>query len=255
MSIIITLVSLLVAVAASAIAWRTVREERRRSEARVAALMEASALGGTSPDETTWVDPVQGLDPAPEPEMPALSLATPMFGAEHETGAAARRSSWAPAAALGVAAILAGVWLASRSSASAPAAADAAKPPALELVSLSHEKRGDELTIVGLVRNPPGGASLPSAQAVVMLFDPQNRFVASARAPLEFRRLSPGDESPFRVTATVPVELARYRVSFRGEEGGLLPHVDRRSPSQLPQGRDAPAAATPVRHAGLRGKP
>jgi hypothetical protein len=69
---------------------------------------------------------------------------------------------------------------------------------------------------------------------VVFLFDQQGTFVTSARAPIDFVKLTAGDESPFVVKVQAPKSVARYRVSFRTDDG-TLPHVDRRG--------EAPVAA------------
>jgi hypothetical protein len=57
---------------------------------------------------------------------------------------------------------------------------------------------------------------------------------ATARA-LDFTRLSPGDESPFVIRLAVSKPVARYRVGFRGENDRVLDHVDRRNPDAVAQ--------------------
>jgi hypothetical protein len=52
--------------------------------------------------------------------------------------------------------------------------------------------------------------------------------LASGRAPLDFTSLAPGDESPFLVTVPVNGRVARYRIGFRTEDGGIIGHVDKR---------------------------
>ncbi len=61
---------------------------------------------------------------------------------------------------------------------------------------------------------------------MVFLFDQQGTFVTSAHATVDFLKLSGGDESPF-VVSHAPQSVARYRVSFRTDDG-IVPHVDRR---------------------------
>ena len=68
--------------------------------------------------------------------------------------------------------------------------------------------------------------------AVVFTFDRDGSFVTSARAPLDFTTLEPGDESPFVVTIPNVGDVGRYRVSFR-TDAGVVRHVDRRAQSQL----------------------
>ncbi len=98
----------------------------------------------------------------------------------------------------------------------------------LELVSLRQERRGGRLTLSGLVRNPTGGTAVENLAAVVFLFDAQGGFLSSARAAVDFKRLAPGDESPFVISADAPRNVARYRVSFRTDHG-IVAHVDRRN--------------------------
>ena len=107
------------------------------------------------------------------------------------------------------------------------AAAPAATAP-LELISLRHERQGTKLSLSGLVRNPSAGAVVEGLNAVVFLFDAQGGFISSARVGVDFKRLSPGDESPFVVTMDAPSNVSRYRVSFR-TDAGVVAHVDRRS--------------------------
>lgn len=113
-----------------------------------------------------------------------------------------------------------------------PVAANAAiaKPgAALELLSLKHTRQADTLTVTGLVRNPVGSPPIRNLTAVAFVFDGHGGFLGSARAPLDFRTLGAGDESPFVITVPVNGAVGRYRVSFRDESGAMAPHVDRRS--------------------------
>jgi hypothetical protein len=88
------------------------------------------------------------------------------------------------------------------------------------------------LSVTGLVRNPDGNAPAERLTAVLFLFDNEGGFLASARAPIDFTALAPGEESPFSVSLDAPPRVARYRVSFRREEGGIAAHVDRRAGRQ-----------------------
>jgi hypothetical protein len=115
----------------------------------------------------------------------------------------------------------------SRAAASAKAATAASAAP-LELVALEQTREGQTLTIHGVVRNPPAGVMIDRLAVVVAFFDVSGQQLATVRAPLDFRTLAPGDESPFQVTTSVPVGVTRYRVSFRRDEGTIVPHVDRR---------------------------
>jgi hypothetical protein len=55
--------------------------------------------------------------------------------------------------------------------------------------------------------------------------------VTSSKANVDFLKLAPGDETPFVVSIDAPDTVARYRVSFRTDDG-VVPHVDRRVSSQ-----------------------
>ena len=99
-------------------------------------------------------------------------------------------------------------------------------------MALRQEMQDGTLTISGLVRNPRGGVPQERLTAVVFFFDGQGGFLSSTRAPLDYRALAPGEESPFQLSAPAPAGVARYRVSFRRDEGAVVPHVDRRQQVQ-----------------------
>jgi hypothetical protein len=124
--------------------------------------------------------------------------------------------------------VLAGgfIWQSSNSQESAASAAVVTDTP-LELVSMRHDRAQSKLTVSGLVRNPVAGKPVDHLSAVVFLFDSEGTFVTSAKSVVDFVRLASGDESPFVVTLDAPATVARYRVSFRTDEG-IVPHIDRR---------------------------
>jgi hypothetical protein len=266
----LTVISLVVAMVASVIAWRGVQQERRRADARVAALAAAAGVPVSAPPVSTpaavdsapppppvapWRSPTraetqfedraadpaiprasQASRPAEPPSVDAVSIRTGFLGADPPAREGTPHQRWLAAAAA-VVALLLGGFVAIRMTAQAPAAAaaqSAATP--LELLSLRHEREGANLSVAGLVRNPPAGPVVERLTAVVFLFDQQGQFVTSAKAPIDFMKLTAGDESPFVVKVAAPQSVARYRVSFRTDDG-TRPHVDRRG--------DAPAA-TPV---------
>lgn len=104
-----------------------------------------------------------------------------------------------------------------------------AAPPPLSLVSLRHEQHPDgTLVISGVVRNPPGAAARQRLFAAASLLDGDGAIVATARAPLDFTSLAGGDESPFVVRVSGATGVARYRVGFRDETGAPVAHVDGR---------------------------
>jgi hypothetical protein len=120
-------------------------------------------------------------------------------------------------------------WALSSRNANTSGAAAAARSSVapLELVSLRHERHGSRLSLAGLVRNPSAGMPVEDLTTVVFLFDAQGGFITSGRAGVDFKRIAPGDESPFVITVEAPSNVARYRVSFRND-AGLVAHVDRR---------------------------
>jgi hypothetical protein len=84
--------------------------------------------------------------------------------------------------------------------------------------------------VSGLVRNPEGGLLVERLTAVAFLFDGEGALLSSARAPVDFLKLAPGDDTPFVVALPAPPNAVRYRVSFR-TDAGSVPHVDRRAPA------------------------
>jgi hypothetical protein len=106
----------------------------------------------------------------------------------------------------------------------------------LDLLSLDHAQKPDVLTITGLVQNPNGGAPLSNIAATAFLFGADGTFLASGRAPLDFASLRPGAETGFVINVPVNVPVARYRVGFRGEDGRIIGHVDRRLSATIARG-------------------
>lgn len=215
---IITVGSLLLAMAMTIVAWRVAREEQRRVEARVAALSAEVERDGA------------GL-PLGRVDRPGDRTGAP--GLFEREGAAARPSRTAAGIALAVFVLGSGAALAivvggpaATPRAGAAAASKEAAP--LELVALGHERDGEGLSIHGIVRNPPAGAPVGDLRAVVLLFDRKGRVVSSASAPIESADLSPGIESRFNIMVPEADDIARYRVSFRTERG-IVTHVDRRA--------------------------
>ena len=266
--LVVTVLSLIVAMATSVVAWRGAREERRRAAARVAALSSAafrSAAGPLGrPTETVPVAPQRLGTSAEAPcigQVPSIDpglelnargqIATQAVEAIAEAaderpvlgGAGGGPSSDGRQRVLAVVTAvlfvgLAGTigWMLSQSR-SVAASAQVSAP--LELLSLTHERQASRLAVSGLVRNPVAAHPLARLSAVVFLFDAGGTLVGSGRAPVDFTVLGAGDESPFLVSVDAPATVARYRVSFRMDDG-LVPHVDRRAAPPLS------AAAEPV---------
>jgi hypothetical protein len=258
----LTLVAVIVAGLSSFIAWRLTRAEHARSEARVAALAEAIEAPGSGVEESPRPlhrvgsfrpdghRPVEAAAARREP--PASWETTPenawqapaaephgaeprvvgLFGSEE--AAEPRRWQVGPVAALvGVLALafIGSLVMVTGGTPGAAATANATASAPLELLSLRHAQREGAMEITGLVRNPAAAAPTDRVTAVVFFFDATGGFLSSARAPLDFTRLSPGEESPFVVLAQPPAGVSRYRVSFRRDDG-VVPHVDRREKSR-----------------------
>lgn len=250
----VTLVSIGLAGAMGVIAAKLLREERRRSEARVAALGELAADPEPAPAPVAVRQPaatraIVRREPQRETRREIRDLAIDDF--EIRPAAAvpvadifaepAQSSPWGRRfAVIGVLAIVGGIILftvtlrrgapdvtAAQAAAEQRTAVPSVAP--LELVSLRHSQEGNNLTITGLVQNPKTGAPHARVTATAVVFGPDGTFLAGGKAPLDYTSLAAGDESPFVVTVPVRGAVARYRVGFRAEDGSVLAHVDRRT--------------------------
>lgn len=210
----------------SIVVWRMLRDERARSEARVALLATLSAAPVTSraPD-------------LPLAQAPA-SIGT-MFAEPEQPSPWGNRLAVMSALALVIASVVLFALAASGTKASArvaganPSAAATPAAPGLELLSLRDSRQSDTLTITGLVRNPRNGGSLSRVAVTAYTFDENGSFLASGRALLDVTLFAPGDDSPFVVTVPVTAAVARYRIGFRTEDGRIISHVDKRQQASL----------------------
>jgi hypothetical protein len=257
---VVTALSLAMAAGMAIIVAKLVREERARSEARVAALGAMSAdPAGDSPlprpavvqrrqtvvaptvstsQRTVHAVPFDDLEIRPPDG--AVSVSN-LFAETDQASPWGRR--FAVIASLAVVLLVMGFATMSgkaRPSASAPGTSVAQQAPALntpplELLSLHHAQETQRFVISGLVQNPRSGAPLSRVVATAFLFGPDGAFLTSSRAPLDFTNLTPGVESPFVVSVPVTGEVARYRVGFRTEDGRVIAHVDKRGPDALAQ--------------------
>jgi len=261
-----TVVSLIVALAMSVTAARQVRDERRRAAARVAALTAAAGISepepqfstiGEAPRQAPWQSRAVAAAPI-APATPSINTDAEPALSEIEglplqqgflrtsstprTGSAAQRTLAMAATVLFVALLAGLVWSITGNRTSTGAAAVAAQSP-LELVSLRHDRQVSRLAVSGLVRNPLVGRPIERLSAVVFLFDQQGSFITSAKAPLDFVKLGAGDESPFVVSMDAPANVARYRVSFRTDDG-IVPHIDRRGAPPIADSPEQPVSVT-----------
>jgi hypothetical protein len=257
----VTVASLGLALAMGVVAWRVSQDLKRHAAARVAALAAAAQVpevgassatdaerpsvpaapwrspAGAEPEfglsafgsEAARLEPTSAPNPGMAPAPGAVSVQSGFLGAEEPVRESSTHQRWLATAAAVLAVILGGfvyVRMSDPGSQAVATQAQAASSP-LELLSLRHEREGVNLSVAGLVRNPASGPVVERVTAVVYLFDQQGTFVTSAKAPIDFLKLTAGDESPFVVRVAAPQTVARYRVSFRTDDGTLA-HVDRR---------------------------
>jgi hypothetical protein len=261
----VTLVSLAIAGAMSLVVLRLLREDRRRSEARIAALLEAAGTGslqGPAVAARTTIEAPRKPAAYTEAGRPSVHGAAvtagnraPREGARSwstdlplRAGSPTQdlfvepeaRRSWGPRIALsaGALAVLLGVGFTllgpaapgeSRAAAALPRDGAASAPAPLELLTLRHAAAPGSLTVSGVVQNPRGGAPMRRVTAMVHVLDAGGAIVATHRAPIDLATFGPGEESPFHVTVPVGGAVARYRVGFRTEGGDVIAHVDRRT--------------------------
>ena len=228
---VITLVSLALTIVLAVVLARLMRDERRRSEARVDLLREMADAVAHEPDEHVVA---QGSDALDLPLTADVQPSGDLFVRREPRSVWPRRAAVAATiAALVTVAVLA---ITSTSRPPQPATAVANTRPAsaqaeglLELLSLKQTQGTGTLTILGLVQNPRDGAVLSKVKATALLFGPDGTLLATGGAPLDFTMLRPGDESPFVIDVPVTAPVARYRVGFRSEDGHVISHVDRRA--------------------------
>lgn len=191
-----------------------IRLERRRSDARVAAL--AAAI-----DDPRWQARFDDSEHAESlvPPPPAVSLVVPDV----------ERPSRAPAFAIAALVVLgAGALLFAglNGQSRGPRHAAAAIAPSIELVAMRHALDGETLIVSGLVRNS-GTAATPSLSAVISVLGRDGRVVARSESKLDASVLGPGKETTFRVAVPEVEDPGRYRLAFM-DGSHIVPHVDRR---------------------------
>jgi hypothetical protein len=264
--IVITALSVAIAIGLAIVVARLLREDRERSEARVAALAliaaapsdeevgvpytgAAHAFGDSYTHAGTFkhaVEPVPDLDLRSE----ARDVAPALFSERDPASPWGRRLAVMGTLAAVLAAVLLAATFGGRHAGVVPApdrvaadrvAADAA--PAgipLELLELRHVRDAETLTISGVVRNPKGAAPVAGLVATAFVFGPEGSFLTSSRAPIRLTTLAPGDESSFVVAIPVHGEVSRYRIGFRREDGRVVAHVDKRTTETFARKQDQP---------------
>jgi hypothetical protein len=241
----ITLLSLTIAICTSVLAWRVMRNERMRSEARIAALTADLALveehrpiradRPQAPAAAADLPIHREIVAAPPVHDEAAALPQGMFAPRERGRSLFRVAAGVCAATLIVAVVIGSLVMtsdgtqstASRKPSEPVAPADAAQIP-LELIALGHEREADRLTVRGVVRgSAPAGENAPLT-AVVLLFNRDGTLIASGRAEVQHGATDPAGERTFVVTVPSAGDVGRYRVSFRTDDH-IVPHVDKRA--------------------------
>jgi hypothetical protein len=254
--LVITFISAATAIGALVSVRRLRRNERDRSEARVAALATAAETHGSSDGGWTQVagewqwtpeshqgmrDSGLGTSAATErvPNPQSTVTGGSGSGSERFFGTVQREEpSGSRLPILAAAALIAMVGGAlaflnmSGSTDDVATAAQVNRTEPLELVALGHASEVSALTITGTVRNPARGVKVEGLTAVISLLDRTGALVSTKDVPLDYRALGPGEEAPFKVSIPDPGAIARYRVSFRAGTD-VVPHVDRRTDTKL----------------------
>jgi hypothetical protein len=198
--IVLTLIALVVAAGCAGLAFRMAGRERRRSEARVAAL--AAALDGPADPRPAGASATHQLfDTSIEaPDVRPMRLA------------------------IGLGAGVLVLAMALVTSIARDAGRDAPPPSApLELLSMTHEREGAALTVTGVVRGA-GPFHEGPLEAEVQALNRNGGVAAHGGVPLV---PAGGDEMQFRITIPEAPDATRYRVGFR-TGAGVVRHVDRR---------------------------
>ena len=239
-----TLLALAMTVTMGVVTWRLVREERRRSAARLAALAaelrrrQEAPIGPPSAEgltkarltlpSTAAAAPVDVAIPGPEAARSVpdqyTSAGTLFDTPTGDGGGWSRQLAGLGAAGVVLVAIAAAVLGSSAGNRGEEFSFTNRVP--VELLALDHERQDGWLAISGAVRNPLEGRVATHVIVLATAFDRGGATVASQRVPLELETLPPGGESPFAIS--LPAERAsRYRISFLIDET-TVPHIDRR---------------------------
>ena len=221
----VTMLSLFLAISMGLVAWRLVEEERRRSDARVAALA-AELRRGDGAAENEVPDPPVAEPPIEDDAADGPSAGGGLFAPPAEPAS----TGWTRVAALGgaavvVLAVVATVFLVSASDDGDAAATAADVRPPLDLIDLRHVEEGPFLDISGAVRNP-AAAAVERLSVVAMAFDEAGTLIATRRTPVENPALAAGADSAF-IVRLLAAGVSRYRISFLLGDTTIA-HVDRR---------------------------
>jgi hypothetical protein len=180
-------------------AWRITLTERRRSDARVAALAGA-------------IDPYAGDD-------------RPLF---FERGPAGGNRSLVKigAGAAVVMTVVAVIAVVTNAKTPRKAVVTSVAAPTVALVQMNHQRQGDTFVIQGAVRNQSSG-DVDGLLAEATILDAAGTPIARQHAPIDLQVLRPGESSRFEVHVQGARTVDRYRVSFHGPSG-VVRHIDAR---------------------------
>jgi hypothetical protein len=221
----ITLLSLVIAAASGYIAWRSIRREHLRSNARVASLAEAMDEHSLPPFRTFETEPAADLSYEFRSETAAPAATLTFEAMETYPSIRRRLLSVLIGASVVVAGVVAIAMMSDRSEPPPPAPIVSPHAQSLELLSLVASREGSTLAVTGLIRSR-ADEPLTMVTAVVSAIDAKGRPVGRGSVPLT--AIMPRGESKFVVRITDVNEAARYRVSFRSATG-VIRHVDRRA--------------------------
>jgi hypothetical protein len=218
--VVIAVVSALLALACGTALWHVLRAERERSEARVALLRAAAGVEAGGHDAGAAIERDADANGDRSMFAPAPGTAPPV------NIAILGGTALAMAAAIVVVLQLLGTWTGS----SAGTMAAAHRP--LELLALDHTPHREGLRVSGVARNPAGSGRLAGVLVTVAALDADGTEIGGGRAAVDHAVLEPGTESPFVINVAVAGIVSRYRVGFRGPDGTVIAHVDRRAPDR-----------------------
>ena len=240
--------ALALAIGMAVLAWRLLRSDRERTEARAAMLRQLAFEPEPPLNERAFQAPIAAsfepsfgatVDRENPPTRRLMAVAVvvvfmaigagsvygiygPSSEDEGGEGAAASANGDETTSAPG------GVANATHDGNAARALRRRGEVAPLELLSLSHRTEAGDFVVAGLVQNPIDGRPAASVMAVVYVFNAQGEYFASGKASLEFASLAAGAESPFIVRLPKTAGVTRFRVGFRAQDGAVVAHVDRR---------------------------
>lgn len=216
-------VALVIAAAMGIIAWRVLRRDRAREDTRVA-LLQALAHRPDSHEDFS----AARVDDNFTTHAPTGSILM-----QPAPAAGSRAFAFVVMAVLGLSTGAGVVYALYRPDVLPSATTTPSVSAPLELVALSHRHGEDGRFLVsGVIANPPAGLATGRLVAVVSAFDAQGDYLTTGKALVEFPKVLPGDESPFSLQLAAPARIARYRLTFREDDGGPVRHIDRRHTSR-----------------------